>query len=83
MAPSLRHWIEQAQVESGLRVGVTTEDRQRLVELENACVTPACFADLSCRSIEEIALAAVKKRVIICKREGRKPRRFSPPLLTG
>lgn len=34
----------------------------------------------SCRSIEEIALAAVKKRVIICKREGRKPGRFLPLL---
>ncbi len=31
---TLRHWVKQAEVDNGLRPGVTTEDRQRIVELE-------------------------------------------------
>ncbi len=31
---TLRHWVKQAEVDRGLRAGVTTEDRQRIVELE-------------------------------------------------
>ncbi len=31
---TLRHWIKQAEVDQGRRPGVTTEDRQRIVELE-------------------------------------------------
>jgi transposase len=31
---TLRHWVKQAEVDSGRRPGVTTEDRQRIVELE-------------------------------------------------
>jgi transposase len=31
---TLRHWVKQAEVDQGRRPGVTTEDRQRIVELE-------------------------------------------------
>jgi transposase len=31
---TLRHWVKQAEVDTGRRPGVTTEDRQRIVELE-------------------------------------------------
>ncbi len=31
---TLRHWVKQAEVDRGRRPGVTTEDRQRIVELE-------------------------------------------------
>ena len=31
---TLRHWVKQAEVDHGLRPGVTTADRQRIVELE-------------------------------------------------
>src|SRR2546428_8237595 len=31
---TLRHWVKKAEVEHGLRPGVTTADRQRIVELE-------------------------------------------------
>src|SRR2546425_8552895 len=31
---TLRHWGKKAEVEHGLRPGVTTADRQRIVELE-------------------------------------------------
>ncbi len=31
---TLRHWVKQAEVDSGLRPGVMTADRQRIVELE-------------------------------------------------
>src|SRR2546422_6834676 len=32
---TLRHWVKQAEVDQGLRPGVTTADQQRIVELEN------------------------------------------------
>src|SRR2546425_3422281 len=52
---TLRHWVKKAEVEHGLRPGVTTADRQRIVELEkenrelrrgheNLKTTPAFFA---------------------------------------
>src|SRR2546428_9906234 len=31
---TLRHWVKQAEVDQGLRPGVTTADQQRIVELE-------------------------------------------------
>ena len=31
---TLRHWVKQAEVDSGQRPGTTTEDRQRIAELE-------------------------------------------------
>jgi transposase len=31
---TLRHWVKQAEVDTGRRPGVTTEDHQRIVELE-------------------------------------------------
>ena len=31
---TLRHWVKQAEIDSGLRAGVTTDDRQRIAELE-------------------------------------------------
>src|SRR2546425_7483985 len=31
---TLRHWVKKAEVEHGLRPGVTTSDRPRIVELE-------------------------------------------------
>jgi transposase len=31
---TLRHWVKQAEVDQGRRPGVTTEDRQRIGELE-------------------------------------------------
>src|SRR2546429_6657853 len=31
---TLRHWVKKAEVDHGLRPGVTTADRQRIVELE-------------------------------------------------
>src|SRR5712692_6454251 len=31
---TLRHWVKRAEVDHGLRPGVTTEDRQRIAELE-------------------------------------------------
>ena len=31
---TLRHWVKKAEVDRGLRPGVTTADRQRIVELE-------------------------------------------------
>src|SRR2546428_12505856 len=31
---TLRHWVKQAEVDHGLRPGVATADRQRIVELE-------------------------------------------------
>jgi transposase len=31
---TLRHWVKKAEVDRGLRPGVTTSDRQRIVELE-------------------------------------------------
>ena len=31
---TLRHWVKKAEVDHGLRPGVTTPDRQRIVELE-------------------------------------------------
>ena len=31
---TLRHWVKQAEVDHGRRPGVTTEDRQRIGELE-------------------------------------------------
>ncbi len=30
----LRHWVKQAEVDTGRRPGVTTADRQRIAELE-------------------------------------------------
>jgi len=31
---TLRHWVKQAEIDSGQRAGVTTDDRQRIAELE-------------------------------------------------
>jgi transposase len=31
---TLRHWVKQAEIDRGLRAGVTTDDRQRIAELE-------------------------------------------------
>jgi transposase len=31
---TLRHWVKQAEIDSGQRVGVTTDDSQRIAELE-------------------------------------------------
>jgi transposase len=31
---TLRHWVRQAEIDGGLRAGVTTDDRQRIAELE-------------------------------------------------
>jgi transposase len=31
---TLRHWVKKAEVDHGLRPGVTTQDRQRIAELE-------------------------------------------------
>ena len=31
---TLRHWVKRAEVDQGLRPGVTTTDQQRIVELE-------------------------------------------------
>jgi transposase len=31
---TLRHWVKQAEVDHGVRPGVATADRQRIVELE-------------------------------------------------
>ena len=31
---SLSHWINQKEIDDGTRVGVTTDDRQRIVEFE-------------------------------------------------
>ena len=31
---TLRHWVKRAEVDQGLRPGVTSADQQRLVELE-------------------------------------------------
>src|SRR2546425_10731844 len=31
---TLRHWVKRAEVDQGLRPGVTTADQQRIVELE-------------------------------------------------
>jgi transposase len=31
---TLHHWVKQAEVDSGQRPGTTTEDRQRIAELE-------------------------------------------------
>ena len=31
---TLRHWVKQSEVDSGQRPGTTTEDRQRIAELE-------------------------------------------------
>ena len=31
---SLSHWINQREIDDGTRVGVTTDDRQRIAELE-------------------------------------------------
>jgi transposase len=31
---TLRHWVKQADIDGGLRPGVSTSDRQRIAELE-------------------------------------------------
>ncbi len=31
---TVRHWVKQAEIDEGLRPGVTTDDRQRIAELE-------------------------------------------------
>ena len=31
---TLRHWVKQAEIDDGLRPGITTEDQQRIAELE-------------------------------------------------
>jgi transposase len=31
---TLRHWVKQAEIDGGQRAGVTTDDRQRIAELE-------------------------------------------------
>ena len=31
---TLRHWVKQAEIDGGQRPGVTTEERQRITELE-------------------------------------------------
>jgi transposase len=31
---TLRHWVKQAEINSGQRPGVTTQEQQRIVELE-------------------------------------------------
>jgi transposase len=33
-AEALRHWVHRAAIDTGIRPGVTTDDRQRLQELE-------------------------------------------------
>jgi transposase len=31
---TVRHWVKQAEIDGGLRPGVTSEERQRIAELE-------------------------------------------------
>ena len=31
---TVRHWVKQAEIDGGLRPGVTTDERQRIAELE-------------------------------------------------
>ena len=31
---TLRHWVKQAEINTGQRPGITTKDQQRIVELE-------------------------------------------------
>jgi transposase len=31
---TVRHWVKQAEIDEGLRPGVTTDERQRIAELE-------------------------------------------------
>ncbi len=31
---TLRHWVKQAEIDSGLRPGATTDERQQIAELE-------------------------------------------------
>ena len=31
---TLRHWVKQAEIDGGQRPGITTQDQQRIVELE-------------------------------------------------